>query len=66
MFLRKRRMSKVKVKAYYKLGNMLLKGYVKDYVSSEDDLYNFNTPERDEKGQRDLLVSATEVKLIFN
>lgn len=59
-------MKTIEVKAYYKLGNMLLKGYVKDYIPEiKSDLYWFNTPERDEKEQRDLLVSATEVKLVF-
>lgn len=49
-------------KAIYLLGNMKLKGFVTEHAT--DGLYWFNTAEGLEEKKRDLLVSATELKVI--
>ncbi|MED1125154.1 hypothetical protein [Bacillus atrophaeus] len=50
-----------KVTAYYHLGAMHLKGFVRE---AGDGLYWFNTEERENKNKQDLLVSATDVKVV--
>lgn len=50
-------------KALYLLGNMRLKGFVSDHGT--DGLYWFNTVEGMEGNKRDLLVSATELKVLM-
>lgn len=49
------------MKAIYLLGNLRLKGFVKE---AGDGLYWFNTKERKKEDKRDLLVSATDVKVV--
>lgn len=50
-------------KAIYSLGNLRLKGFVSQHAT--DGLYWFNTAEDMEKGKRDLLISATDVKVLL-
>jgi hypothetical protein len=52
-----------KKKALYLLGNMRLKGYVSEH--STNGLYWFNTEDGLKEDKRDLLVSATDVKVII-
>lgn len=52
-----------RIKAVYKLGNMVLKGYVTGY--SIDNCCWFNTEEREKEGCRDLLVAPNDVLLII-
>lgn len=49
------------MKALYLLGNMRLKGFVKE---AGDGLFWFNTEERVKENKRDLLVSATDLKIV--
>lgn len=50
-------------KALYLLGNMRLKGFTSEHAT--DGLYWFNTSEGIEEDKRDLLVSATELKILI-
>ena len=55
-----------KMPAVYSLGNMRLKGFVDvlDDVGYEDQLFEFNTPERIKEGKRSLLVSSKDIKIV--
>lgn len=48
-------------KAIYLLGNMRLKGFVSEHITNG--LYWFNTEDRMDKNERDLLVSAEDLKV---
>lgn len=50
-------------KALYLLGSMKLKGFVSEY--GIDGLYWFNTDEGLKDDKRDLLISATDVKVLL-
>lgn len=50
-----------KRRAYYRLGIMNLKGFI---TEAGDGLYWFNTEERTKENKRDLLVSATDIKVV--
>lgn len=50
-------------KAIYLLAGMKLKGFVSEHGT--EGLYWFNTVERMADGYRDLLVSATDVKVLI-
>ena len=52
-----------KRKALYLLGNMRIKGFVSEHGT--DGLYWFNTEEGLNENKRDLLVSATDVKVLM-
>lgn len=49
-----------RVRAYYRLGNLTLRGYVED---AGEGMYYFNTEERMEKGKQAFLVERHEVLL---
>lgn len=59
-------MSFLKKPALYKLGNLLLKGFIEvsEWEGYEDQLYEFNTPERIKEGRRSLLVSSKDLKIL--
>lgn len=50
-------------KAIYLLGNMRLKGFVSEHITNG--LYWFNTEDRMDKNERDLLVSAEDLKVLI-
>lgn len=50
-------------RSLYLLGNMRLKGFVSEHVT--EGLYWFNTDEGLKDNKRDLLVSATDVKVLI-
>lgn len=48
---------------WYALGNMHIKGFVTEHGT--DGLYWFNTQEGIDNDKRDLLVSATDIKVVL-
>lgn len=52
-----------KMRAYYSVGNLNLKGYASGHLG--DGLYRFNTQERMDQGKPDLLVSASDIKIVI-
>lgn len=51
-----------KKKSLYLLGNMRIKGFVSEHGT--EGLYWFNTEEGLKENKRDLLISATDVKVL--